>query len=607
MAQRSTALTRREILMAGAAGAFALTPGSALARARRIAPAVAGGRRVAVLGGGMAGLTVAHELIERGFEVDVYERKALGGKARSIPVPGTGTDGRRDLPGEHGFRFFPGFYHHIPDSMRRTPFPGNANGVYDNFRSANELRNYRNGGRADGTLFGVAPHPEELRTPAGWQRVLAEVIEQKGIPPHEAEFFANRVVVFLTSSDERRFGQWEHVSWWDYVRAEGKSEEYQKVVAQGLTRTLVAAKETLASTRTIGNMAEAFVMNIMQRGNDGAVDRVLNAPTNEAWIDPWVAHLEGLGVRFHVGQAIEALEVGGGRITGARAVDAGGTRRTVEADWFVSAMPVERARELLSKEVLALDPSLEGMHELFTDWMNGIQYFLRRPASIGNGHVTFADAPWALTALTQQQFWVPKFTRDYGDGTVVDCLSVDVSDWDTPGIVFGKPAKECTREEVHQEVWAQMKDHIEDTGASILPDDILHSWFLDPAIQWDPKAGRNTNDEPLLVNTVGSWERRPEASTAIPNLFLAGDYVQTDIDLATMEGANESGREAVNRLLAAAGSTAAPAAKYQLYDPPEFEAIKRADAELFKAGLPNPFDRPEAWPGRAARTAAGRR
>jgi len=43
--------------------------------------------RVAVLGGGVRpGLTAAHELAERGFfAVTVYERKALGGKARSNP------------------------------------------------------------------------------------------------------------------------------------------------------------------------------------------------------------------------------------------------------------------------------------------------------------------------------------------------------------------------------------------------------------------------------------------------------------------------------------------------------------------------------------------
>src|ERR687889_2373744 len=77
---------------------------------------------VAVLGGGVAGLTAAHELAERGFAVTVYEaRDRLGGKARSMPVPGSGTDGRADLPAEHGFRFFPGFYRHLPDTMARIP------------------------------------------------------------------------------------------------------------------------------------------------------------------------------------------------------------------------------------------------------------------------------------------------------------------------------------------------------------------------------------------------------------------------------------------------------------------------------------------------------
>src|SRR5215212_12257601 len=94
------------------------------------------GRRVAsvaVLGGGVGRLSAAHELAERGFDVTVYEaRDAFGGKARSMPVPGSGKDGRADLPAEHGFRFFPGFYRHLPDTMARVPYPGRADGVAGN-------------------------------------------------------------------------------------------------------------------------------------------------------------------------------------------------------------------------------------------------------------------------------------------------------------------------------------------------------------------------------------------------------------------------------------------------------------------------------------------
>ncbi|MEA2405063.1 MAG: hypothetical protein QOE08_1710 [Thermoleophilaceae bacterium] len=592
-------MSRRRLLQDGAAVAAAATLGGALsadsaaARRRPRVPRSKRGRRVAVLGGGMAGLAAAHELVERGFIVDVYERKALGGKARSIPVAHSASGGRKRLPGEHGFRFFPGFYHHVPDTMRRIPFAGNAHGVWDNLVDATETKSPRTGGRADGTVFGVAPDPNEARTPDGMRRILMEGLGGHAVPPQEMAYFVERLMVFLTSSDERRFGEWEHVSWWDFIQAEGKSDEYKKVMARGMTRAVVAAKERKASTRTIGNMGEAFVYCIMGRGNDGAPDRVLNAPTNEAWVDPWVALLKKRGVRFHVGHAVEALDVRGGRIDAARARDRHGRRRWIDADWFVSAMPAERARKLWSPKVLAIDPHLKLMDELFVDWMNGIQFYLRKPLNIVRGHMTFMDAPWALTALTQGQFWANrKYTRDYGDGTVVDSFSVDVSDWDTPGILYGKPAKRCTKQQVAKEVFAQIKLHLNDNGSDVLTDDMVHSWHLDPSIVWSKSRRRNSNDEPLLVNTVGTWEKRPQARTKVPNLFLAGDYVQTDVDLATMEGANESGRAAVNALLDTSGSKADRVRMYKLYDPPEFEAEKRADAELFRQGQPNALDKP---------------
>jgi uncharacterized protein with NAD-binding domain and iron-sulfur cluster len=255
-------------------------------------------------------------------------------------------------------------------------------------------------------------------------------------------------------------------------------------------------------------------------------------------------------------------------------------------------MPAERARRLWSRQILRRDPELAEMRELQVDWMNGIQYYLRRRLPIIRGHVAYMDAPWALTSISQAQFWSEHdFPARYGDGAVQDCLSVDISDWDTPGIVFGRPAKRCTKNEIAIETWAQLKLHLNDRE-EILRDEDIHSYFLDPAIQYDRKRRANTNDEPLLVNTVGSWEKRPTARTRIANLFLAGDYVQTNIDLATMEGANESGRAAVAGILEASGSKAKPPAMYSLYRPPEFEAAKRADLERWRAGQPNALDTP---------------
>ena len=127
-------LTRRSFL-AGTAAAAALT---ALPPTARAAP----GKTVAVFGAGIAGLTAAHELVDRGYSVTVYERKALGGKARSIPVPNSGAT---PLPAEHGFRFFPGFYRNVTDTMRRIPFPGNANGTWAEPDSGDVVPAFRDG------------------------------------------------------------------------------------------------------------------------------------------------------------------------------------------------------------------------------------------------------------------------------------------------------------------------------------------------------------------------------------------------------------------------------------------------------------------------------
>ena len=49
--------------------------------------------KVIVLGGGVAGMSAAHELVERGFDVVVLESGDIaGGKARSIPVIHEGED-----------------------------------------------------------------------------------------------------------------------------------------------------------------------------------------------------------------------------------------------------------------------------------------------------------------------------------------------------------------------------------------------------------------------------------------------------------------------------------------------------------------------------------
>jgi uncharacterized protein with NAD-binding domain and iron-sulfur cluster len=164
-------------------------------------------------------------------------------------------------------------------------------------------------------------------------------------------------------------------------------------------------------------------------------------------------------------------------------------------------------------------------------------------------------------------------------------LSVDISDWDTPGAhaASGKPARRSTRDEVAAEVWAQLKAALNDRGEH-LADANLADWFLDPAIV-HPNPTEAMNLEPLLVNTAGSWAIRPEAELPeIENLFLASDYVRTFTDLATMEGANEAARRAVNGILDASGSDSERCDVWPLSEPGglTFQAARAADRVIYR-------------------------
>jgi uncharacterized protein with NAD-binding domain and iron-sulfur cluster len=532
--------------------------------------------RVAVLGGGVGGLSAAQELAERGFEVVVYERRPdFGGKARSIPVPNSATPGRKPLPGEHGFRFFPSFYKHLPDSMKRIPFAGRS--AFDNLVFSTRVQIARTGKVAflEPTRF-----PQTLDD---WTTVFKSLFANLGIPDDELLFFIDRLLVLLTSCQERRLAEYENIAWWDFIDAKNKSASYQKYLGEGLTRSLVAMKAEISSTRTVGYIDLQLMLGLMC--SPGGFDRVLNGPTNAAWIDPWLNYLQKLGVNLQGNSAVRTLELDGRRISKA-IVDQSGTPSPITADFYVSALPLEIMTGLVTDHIKSAAPSLAHLDKLQTRWMNGIQFYLKSDVPLVRGHSNYLDSPWALTSVSQRQFWPGVDFASLGDGQVGGILSVDISDWNTPGIVYGKQATNCTAEEIKNEAWAQLKAHLNTGAVETLGDANLLSWFLDPDIQF-PNPSAVTNAEPLLINPAGSLQYRPEASTEIPNLFLASDYVRTYTDLATMEGANEAARRAVNAIIDASGSSATKAQIWPLQEPEIFKPMREYDLVRFKLGLPH--------------------
>lgn len=264
-----------------------------------------------MLGGGVAGLTAAHELAERGFDVTIYERRARGGKARSFDVPGgIGSGSRRALPGEHGYRIILGVEQHPPDTMRRIPFDGNTNGVFDNLVAAPQLTFARTAKR-------------DLPLPLG--------------------------ALDLRPFTHSRFSTWS---------------------------------PACCSRRTCRR----------RRQRTSRVDL-----------------LRRFGVRLRPSHTVTGLRMRGGRIAGATVRDSRDTR-AVHADWYVCALPVEKARLLWMRPMLAADPQLQRMSELRTD----CQFYLRRPTPVVNGHYLCVDTPWMVSGISPAQFWPRDFAASYG-------------------------------------------------------------------------------------------------------------------------------------------------------------------------------------------------
>lgn len=540
---------------------------------------------VIVIGGGVAGLTAAHELIERGFSVDLYEaRPSWGGKARSQPVMGTGTNGRRDLPGEHGFRFYPRFYTHVIDTMNRIPVAGGGK-VVDHLRPTTESAI----ALVDNDTW-YRFYRRKMTRPFDVLEALELFFQELDFDTEDIALFAAKILQFLTTSDARRLREYEHKSWWDFLEGDCYSARFQRQL-RAVPRTMVAMDPKRGSARTVGMISMQLILDYADSGVNN--DRTMGGPTSQMWFDPWITHLQALGVQLHAGVAIDSLEMAGNKISGVKLA----TGATVTADYYVLAVPLDGVTNMITPQMATADPVLATLKSANLDdlvsWMVGIQYFLREDVPLVRGHTFYPDSPWALTTISQPQFWrdLGLFRRTYGGGDVGGLISVDISDWDTPGTFIPKTAKQCTPEEIAKEVWGQLKAALNgpDPGEDTLRDELLHSWNLDQDLDYSAGVPPK-NSSRLLVHPPGSWSTRPDAGTAIGNLVLASDYVRTYTDLASMEGANEAARRAVNVILARSMSTARKVETWPVKEPAYLEPWKRLDERLLQNGQPHLFE-----------------
>lgn len=274
---------------------------------------------------GAAGESVPMSMKLRLVTLDRFPYKAYDDVPEDIEVVLGLHPRERWLPGEHGYRFFPSFYHHVFDTMQRTPLLELVEkSGYDQAqeRAAGvpvpEPREYAESGRV--VMDNLHPTKSTLLAFAGGQRPslvsrtsvrsfeelrsYLEVVfgdrEQGGLgfTPRDAARMTVKLLKFATACDARR-REYEQLSWWDYLEGDTYSPGAQDTI-ESIPQALVAmnAKESDARTQWV-----PVIQILLDEVRSGTYrDGTLRGPTSEAWLLPWRRYLEAQGVEFVRGE-----------------------------------------------------------------------------------------------------------------------------------------------------------------------------------------------------------------------------------------------------------------------------------------------------------------
>jgi uncharacterized protein with NAD-binding domain and iron-sulfur cluster len=559
-------------------------------------------RRVAVFGAGPGGLTAAHELAERGFKVDVYERlDRLGGMVRSFVTPDGGTSGRPSLPTTCGGHFFLPGYANSQDMLMRIP-TATGGTVIDRLTVPTQVT-LAIPSVVDGAAIALhiptSRHhiadlslDQLLRTVTGTSRLVGE------LKASDALLLASKFAAWISSGPERQAGQLEHIDLeHGFFRSELLSSTAHTLVRDLATTISWDSPSSGVSAAAYVNFIVDPIMHALYGrpafpSPPQTIAKVLDGPETEVWFDPWARYLRGLGVTFHTRHTLTSVGMESGRIAGVTVQEQAGRSKNVDADWYVLAMPTDRLLALLSEEILAVDQGLTDVRRLELSTESGFEVFFRDPLGFTTGQVTNKNVTdnWLLTLVGLSDIWELNLS-DFGDGNVRGMMSVEFNNhpyFDSPGVLFGKPIRQLTYNQAFEEVRAHIVQGFPD-GAQLFAQDNLVGWRPHPTLTWSKGSGWTVPDK-RTASAPGTSEYFPDQVRKAPNLFLAGGHTKNSTGGDSMESAVESGKIAANAIVEAAGAHERPVTIHQYGPPPELQAVRDADDHRFRAGLPNVFD-----------------
>jgi len=449
-------------------------------------------RRVAVVGAGIAGLTAAATLAERGHAVTLYEANDyLGGKIGAWPV--TLPDGSESTV-EHGFHAFFRHYYNLDAFLERV-------GASQHLVPIDEYLIVARDGKRTG-FAGISSVPFLNLLSMATHRVYR--VRDIALGPAGEEMAA-----FFRYDPERTFQEFDGVSFEAFAER-AQLPATLRLVFSTFARAFFADADRLSMAELIKSFHSYYLSH-----DHGLLYRYPDGDYEETVLGPIRRHLEKHGVRIELGRAVEAL----GR------ADEGFEVAGEPFDGVVLAVPAAASRAILERTpaLAEQDPKLAA---LLPELRCGQRYAMLRlwldrdlaealPVFVTTEKIRVLDSVTSYHRVSRQSAdWV----RVHGGGIFeLHCYAVP-----------------------------------DDVGS----DAEVRDAFLEELHAYFPElADANIAHEVLQVRDdfaafhVGMGTTRPGVETAIPGLVLAGDWVKLPCPAMLMEAACTSGLLAANALL----------------------------------------------------------
>lgn len=474
--------------------------------------------RVTIVGGGLAGMTAALRLAERGCHVRLYEQKAtLGGNLASRALtPGELLDVYPHM--------YLGWYCNFWALMKDVGVDREAR--FEPFNTVKQL------------APGEFPRFTELINGYTVRQMLANIFSGIG-PPADMGVFGYAIIDLLAERENPTL-KLDNMSMSGFLEARPYITDpalaaFETYITRvwGIPSYLISASD--CRTYLEYCLAEAPPLSWLARG-----------PAAAEVIAPFEAALRAAGVEVELG--VEATNVArrGDRAStitlrrttldpGSYTWEGTGEQWTEAVEELVLAVPAPTLTGLVrgrtaGERIVEVEPRLAELARLSTQRVPILHvYFRSRIEGIPADPVGLYESTLNLAFTDISQAW--QGTPAFAGRTV---LAVSCSD---PYALAGAHPTENGHQMLRE-------------LAEYLNFDAGEEWGQSHAIDWVSTRFHENSDTQLTLDAIGTDSLRPAASCEnVVNLSFAGDFCQQDTGLTTIEAAVASGLEAVNSVI----------------------------------------------------------